>query len=120
MEYTHLLKEKMFPELRRIFIGAGKNLFFFQQDGAPIHTSAATSYLISKENVRTIAWPPNSPDLNIIENMWSIVQARVNKRVINNFEDFKVALEEEWNAVPLHEIRRLFDCIPNRLKQVID
>jgi hypothetical protein len=76
--------------------------------------------LPQKEKLRTIKWPAKSPKLNIIENMWYIVQARVNKRAVNNFEEFKHALVEEWNDVPLEEIRKLFYGIPKMLKEVID
>ena len=52
----------------------------FQQDGARAHTSKATiawldadiKYYIPPED-----WPPNSPDLSPIENVWSIMATAV-------------------------------------------
>ena len=41
-------------------------------------------------------WPPNSPDLSPIENVWGIIQARLDKRQFKNFEDYKSGLLEEW------------------------
>jgi DDE superfamily endonuclease len=44
----------------------------FVQDGARCHMSSNTSAWLNKNRVTTVAWPPCSPDLNPIENMWAI------------------------------------------------
>lgn len=120
MEYTHMLQHDLFPELRELFKAAGKKKFYLQQDGASIHTSKATQYLLDKEGVETFKWPPNSPDLNIIENLWAIVSRRLEKRTLSSFDEFKNALREEWAAVSLDEIRNLFHSIDRRLKLVVE
>ncbi|KAJ6244151.1 transposable element-related [Anaeramoeba flamelloides] len=51
--------------------------WIFQQDGARPHTSKKSmDYLQYRCNVLS-PWPPNSPDLNPIENLWSIMDKRL-------------------------------------------
>ena len=48
----------------------------FQQDGTRAHTSKATITWLDaniKHYIPPEDWPPNSPDLSAIENVWSIM-----------------------------------------------
>ena len=57
-----------------------KSKAIFQQDGVPAHTSKRRKKWL-KDNMPWY-WakdirPPNSPDLNPIENLWSILQSKL-------------------------------------------
>lgn len=67
--------------------------------------------------ITVMKWPPNSPDLNIIENIWGIVQKKMDKRYFATFTAFQQGLVEEWSKVSLEKhIRVLFDSMPKRLE----
>ena len=54
-----------------------KNRLIFVQDGAGCHSAAKTTSYLASKHVRTVAWPPRSPDLNPIETLWAVMQPRV-------------------------------------------
>ena len=63
---------------RRLFIDNAHSVF--QQDGARAHTSVVSRAWLNDNIPNYIEnWPPNSPDLSPIENIWSILSNDVYK-----------------------------------------
>lgn len=66
--------------------------WYLQQDNDPSH-GVATQELkqwnaTNAANVQLLLnWPPNSPDLNIVENIWGIVQQKVNSIGCRNLKN---------------------------------
>ena len=48
-----------------------------------------TQDLFKKNNIKQLKWPANTADVNIIENMWSILDDELLKLSINNWNDLK-------------------------------
>jgi len=42
----------------------------FMQDGAPAHAADSTELELLERRIESLGWPPYSPDLNPIENVW--------------------------------------------------
>jgi hypothetical protein len=64
-------------------------------------------------------WPANSPDQNVIENLWGIVQDRVYAREPRTVAALKRIIREEWNAISLNTLQSLVDSMPRRLAALI-
>lgn len=116
--YEGILKERLLPDAARMF---GGRHWTFQQDGDPKHTSHRVQRWL-EQHVRFISkrdWPPNSPDLNPIENLWAYLQQRVYAREPRTLSQLQRIIEEEWEAIPLERVRRLVNSMPRRLVAVV-
>ncbi len=76
--YQEIFEYFMLPSADQLFKDAD---FIFQQDLAPVHTAKSTKSWLNDHGVGVLDWPANSPDLNLIENIWGIVKRKMrNKR----------------------------------------
>ena len=60
----------------------GERQWILQQDGATSHTSKITQVFLQENRVNLISkedWPPNSPNLNPIEDIWGVMVQELNK-----------------------------------------
>lgn len=93
--------------------------YLLQQDGARCHTSHSTTHFLTNKCVRMLQpWPPQSPDLNIIEGIWAILKENVKKRCPLSREDLWNVTKEEFDAIPNEIIQNLFNSLPRRIKAV--
>jgi len=86
----------------------------FMQDGASCHKSRLTLKFLDQKSVCVIVdWPPQLPDLNLIENLRSIVKTKVGKRIFSDSEDVWSAVDEEWNGISADMIHSLYQSMPS-------
>ncbi len=71
----------MLPSADKLY---GDADFIFQQDLAPAHTAKGTKSWFNDHGVTVLDWLANSPDLNPIENLWSIVKRKMRDTRPNN------------------------------------
>ena len=67
-------------------------------------------------------WPARPPDLNPIENLWSILAAKVYAKVKqdNNVNIITTSFLPKWARIELETLRNLVNLIPKRCIEVIE
>lgn len=92
----------------------------FMQDGAPCHRSKSTMAYLKNKDVEILEnWPPYSPDLNIFENLWSIVKNQVSLKSPINKEQLWNEIQTAWEAIDRKVIDALYMSIPRRIEAII-
>jgi len=94
--------------------------YVFMQDGATCHTARASIAYMSRKGMRVLEnWPPYSPDLNPIENVWAELDRRVANRHPMTQEELERFTVEEWNGLEQSLIDRYVLSFEARLRKCI-
>lgn len=117
-EYINILNLRLLPTIQDQFGTPGE--CWFQDDSAPCHRANATKKWLLQNKIRCLPWPGNSPDLNPIENCWSVLK----KKVLDQKESSKLGLREALVKAWHHELEqgyvaRLIESMPDRCRAVI-
>ena len=101
--YKQLVKDHVLPVLRNLT----KQPSIFMQDNAPCHKAMVVMNFLNAENVTVMDLPPQSPDLNPIENVWKSLGECFKARNPKTAEQLWNALQEEWNKITGQDINKL-------------
>ena len=119
--YEAILGDQVLPMAHTLFPdGDG----IYQDDLAPCH-AAKTVQSWFEEHDQELShppWAPQSPDLNIIEPLWSVLERRVRSHYPppSSLKELEHVLEEEWYNIPHTTIQELYTSIPRRIQAVLD
>jgi transposase len=114
--YIKILTENLQPSVQMLGL---PDSFVFQQDNDPKHTALNTRLWLLFNTRKQLNTPPQSPDLNPIEHIWSEVERRLRRRRYKNREELKTALVEIWGTISEEVTSKLIDSMKRRLEAVI-
>ena len=114
--YVAILKENLEKSAEKMSMTA----FVLQQDNDPKHKCRVATEFFNENNIELLEWPAQSPDLNPIEHLWSILDQKVRQSYQSNKVTFMDELRRQWDLLPKSLLRTLVESIPNRLQSVID
>lgn len=118
-QYHQILCKHAVPCGKRL-IGNG---FVMQQDNDPKHTSKlCQKYLTTKEaanELKSMEWPPQSPDCNPIELLWDELDRAVRKMCPTSEKHLMKSLQDAWNAITSEKLQKLIDRMPKVCRAVL-
>ena len=117
-KYEQILDDNLWPVIARHF---PDNSYLFQDDNAPVHRAHTVSSYKAINNVKSISWPAQSPDLNIIENIWLHIKRKLASRVtfIHSDQDLFNEISTIWMRITPAYVQSLYKSLPHRVMQVI-
>jgi transposase len=116
-EYIQLLQGNLVEEGKRLFEGQSWKLL---EDNAPAHRAKATQEWYQMQGVDVVVgFPPNSPDLNIMENTWRLLDDMLATRRPTTMDGLWKVVQEEWEKLSMVSIQSLVQSLPERLNAVI-
>jgi hypothetical protein len=94
--------------IRALFLN---NNIVFQDDNAPIHIAGTVQSWFEVHDGKLLhpPWPAQSPDLNITEPLWSVLETTVSNGfpAQTSLKQLEDVLQEEWYKIQLETVQNL-------------
>jgi transposase/Zn/Cd-binding protein ZinT len=114
--YIEVLTQRLLPIIKECH--KNRRRVLFQQDNARPHKAKSTMEFLTKNKVPVMDWPPYSPDLSPIENIWHIMKMRVKKVNTKTIPQLMRAIINVGNGIEIKVINNLIDSMPGRMKRL--
>ena len=121
--YEQILTNVVIPSASELY---PEGILHVQQDNQPVHTAnQIQEWFNRRPDIYLLEWPPNSPDMNPIENGW----ARVERILRSNWAEPPVRTSDElWNrvltwqevAAYVNLFHNLVDSMPRRMRAIVN
>ncbi len=117
--YVQVLESHVYPLAFRL--GDPSTDWLYMDDNATPHRSHVTRAYKALAGIRTIPWPARSPDLNPIENVWSLLKLQVRKKLHHSdgLSELEHLLSQCWQSISQDVMDHLIESMPSRTAAVI-
>ena len=116
--------DKVLPKLVRFSRCSLGSNHIFMQDGASAHSARKTLRWLQRcpsltQFLAKGTWPPQSADLNVVENLWSYLAAKVQEHQPRTEKALAAAVQAECKKVTRSLCLKLISSMPTRLADVV-
>jgi len=115
LAYQQIIDENLIDEMNMLY----EDGWWLMQDNASCHTSRSTHDWLENMNIRVIDWPPNSPDLNPIENVWGMMKIIISHEEPIGMGPFKQIVRDVWAQIDHDKLESFLKSMPQRIEKVI-
>jgi len=98
----------------------GSGAWYYLHDNPNVHRGAAATKALHDAGATVLEFPPYSPDLNVIENMWAYLVKKVDEHRSSNRQELARWVQQEWDDLPKEYFSNLFASYARRCQAVID
>ena len=115
--YVEILKQTLLPFIQTTFPSSHR----FMQDNDPKHTSVYASEFMGQEGINWWKTPPESPDLNPIENLWHELKEFIRREVKpKTKEELVQGIERFWSKVDVEKCNKYINHLNKVIPRVIE
>uniref|UniRef100_A0A8C5MML4 Tc1-like transposase DDE domain-containing protein n=1 Tax=Leptobrachium leishanense TaxID=445787 RepID=A0A8C5MML4_9ANUR len=120
-KYVEFLTDHFLPWYRNY---AFCNKIIFMHDNAPSHAAKNTSASMAAMGIKgakVMVWPPSSPDLNPIENLWSILKQKIYEggRQFTSKQQLWEAIVTSCKQIEAQTVQKLTSSMDARLVKLL-
>ena len=96
-----------------------RNGWELQQDQASCHTAKSTTDWLEQHGVAVVeGWPTKGDDINPIENLWAILDERLEDKKFTTEKGMKKKIRQLWDELDSSLLHNLIDSIQDRLRRI--
>jgi len=115
---TKIYQKALLPSVNKL-IENPESGWVLQEDNDPKHKSKIATKWRLDNGVDRLKWASASPDLNPIENVWSLLKAKVEEKNCSTIKQLRAEIKKQRRALPNDYAINLVKSLKKRLLAVI-
>ena len=113
--YKKILEDYIIPSIKNL----GVNNANFMQDNALCHKAKSIMSYLQQQEFEIRNWPAQSPDFNLIKNLWKTLREKAMAQNPANTDDLWKKIQDEWTKKSVGECRKLIQSCGSRCVEVV-